>query len=289
MNNQHLSLPAPAKLNLMLHLVGRREDGYHLLQTLFQFLDLSDHLHFQLNDTGKVELSSNLAEVKQEDNLIWKAAQLLAPRKPNPELGVQITLEKKLPMGGGLGAGSSDAATTLLALNQLWNLQLGLNELASLGLQLGADVPVFVRGQTAWAEGIGEILQPLAVAPSHYLLIHPGCHCSTAAFFQHPDLPRTTASIQPQQVFDYLGSNNFTPLARKLYPAVNRAFEWLEAQGLTPWLTGTGACVFARVDDPQRAEDLLSQLPADFGEQPSQGWVVQGQQISPAHQALQDT
>ncbi|SFC03321.1 4-diphosphocytidyl-2-C-methyl-D-erythritol kinase [Marinospirillum celere] len=281
-----LTLPAPAKLNLMLHLVGRRADGYHLLQSVFQFLDLADELHFQRLDADQLELKTQLAQVKQEDNLIWKAVQLLAPLRPHPKLGVSIQLEKRLPMGGGLGAGSSDAATTLLALNQLWELNLSLDYLAELGLQLGADVPVFVRGQTAWAEGIGEQLEPLSVPAEHYLLIHPGCHCSTAELFQHPDLPRSTAKISKEQALDHLGSNDFTTLARRLYPALDSSFHWLEEQQLQPWLTGTGACVFAHLKEPAQGHELLQQLPESFGDQPLQGWVVKGCQLSPAHQAL---
>ncbi|WP_404419844.1 4-(cytidine 5'-diphospho)-2-C-methyl-D-erythritol kinase [Marinospirillum sp.] len=281
-----LSLPAPAKLNLFLHIIAKREDGYHELQTLFQFLDLADELNFKLRSDGLVVLENQLEEVPQADNLVWKAAELLAPLRPDPGLGVSIRLHKKLPMGGGLGAGSSDAATTLLALNQLWKLELSLDQLAEKGLQLGADVPVFVRGQTAWAEGVGEKLQAVQVPESHYLLIHPGCHCNTGAFFSHPRLPRSTPKTTAKAALQQLGSNDFTTLARELYPPVEACFQWLQEQDCQPWLTGTGACVFAKVSSAEQGQALLKQLPATFSGHPTQGWVVKSCQTSPTHQAL---
>jgi 4-diphosphocytidyl-2-C-methyl-D-erythritol kinase len=281
-----LSLPAPAKLNLFLHITGKREDGYHELQTLFQFLDLADQLDFTLRSDGQILLENQLHNVEQTDNLVWKAAKLLAPLRTDPSLGVSIQLQKNLPMGGGLGAGSSDAATTLLALNQLWKLGLSLDQLAGKGLQLGADVPVFVRGQTAWAEGIGEKLYTLQIPESHYLLIHPGCHCNTGVFFSHPDLPRSSPEATAKEALQNLGSNAFTALARELYPPVEACFQWLQEQGQQPWLTGTGACVFTRLDHPEQGQELLNRLPSSFKGHATQGWVVKGCQTSPAHQAL---
>ena len=283
---KQLSMPAPAKLNLFLHITGQRKDGYHELQTLFQFLDLADQLNFALRSDGQILLEKQLEDVPQADNLIWKAAQLLAPLRPDPGLGVSVQLQKHLPMGGGLGAGSSDAASTLLALNQLWKLELSLDQLAEKGLQLGADVPVFVRGQTAWAEGIGEKLQPLTLPESHYLLIHPGCHCNTGVFFSHPQLPRSTPRTTPEAALNHLGSNDFTALARALYPSVEACFQWLKTQGCQPWLTGTGACVFAQVPSADQGQEFLKHLPTDFAGYRPQGWVVKGCQTSPAHQLL---
>jgi len=283
---KQLSLPAPAKLNLFLHITGQRQDGYHELQTLFQFLDLADELNFKLREDGLILLENQLEDVPQADNLVWKAAELLAPLRADPSLGVSIQLQKNLPMGGGLGAGSSDAATTLLALNQLWKLELSLDQLAEQGLQLGADVPVFVRGQTAWAEGIGEKLQPMEAPESYYLLIHPGCHCNTGAFFSHPRLPRSTPKTTAEAALHNLGSNDFTVLARELYPPVEACFQWLEEQDCQPWLTGTGACVFARVATGEQGQELLERLPAAFNNHPTQGWVVKACQTSPTHQLI---
>lgn len=283
---KHLRLPAPAKLNLFLHITGQRPDGYHELQTIFQFLDLADQLDFTLRSDGQILLENQLVEVEQEDNLIWKAAQALQPFRQNSLQGVSIRVSKNLPLGGGLGAGSSDAATTLLALNQLWQLNLSLDHLAELGLKLGADVPVFVRGQTAWAEGIGENLAPLHLPEAHYLLIHPGCHCNTGEFFSHPRLPRATPRTSPQAALQNLGSNDFTELARELYPALDACFQWLKDQGQQPWLTGTGACVFTRLDSPEQGQELLERLPTSFNGSTAQGWLVKGCQTSPAHQKL---
>ena len=282
----HLKLPAPGKLNLLLHITGQRADGYHELETLFQLIDLADELEFTLTTCGEIRLTPSLPGLALEDHLVWRAARQLAPLRSNPRAGVAIHLHKKLPMGGGLGAGSSDAATTLLALNHLWQLNLGLDELAALGLKLGADVPFFVQGQTAWAQGIGEQLTPLAWPESIYLLLHPGCHCPTAAFFQHPDLPRATPAIQPEQAAGFSGSNDFTGLARQLFPSIDAGFYWLARQGLEPALTGTGACIYAKLDTRLQGQRLVAQLPATLAGQPVQGWVVQGRQKSPVHLAL---
>ncbi len=281
-----LRLPAPGKLNLLLHITGQRADGYHELETLFQFIDLADELLFQLNSNGEIELTPELPDVALEDHLVWRAAKKLAPLRASPQVGITIQLQKNLPMGGGLGAGSSDAATTLLALNQLWQLNLTLEQLAVIGLELGADVPVFVKGHSAWATGIGEQLTPLACPEIYYLLIHPGCHCPTARFFQHPELPRSTPSIQPEQSAAFIGSNDFSDLAKQLFPSIAAGLKWLEDQGLKACLTGTGACIYAPLTSLQQGQALVKQLPTHFAEQPTQGWVVRGRNQSPAHLAL---
>lgn len=283
-----LTLPAPAKLNRMLHITGKRADGYHELQTLFQFLDLADELTFQLTDDAQLQLHPPLPGVAAEDNLIIRAARLLLPLRQNKQLGIRIHLQKNLPMGGGLGAGSSDAATTLLALNQLWQLNLDLNQLAVIGLTLGADVPIFIFGHSAWAEGVGEKLQAWPVDESSCLLIHPGCHCNTASLFAHADLPRNTPIINPRDLQQHLGENDFEALVRQLYPAVSAAFDWLKAEGLTPHLTGSGACVYTLLADSTQANALLSRMPEHFANLPGQGWVAQGKNVSPTHKKLSE-
>ncbi|NLW04440.1 MAG: 4-(cytidine 5'-diphospho)-2-C-methyl-D-erythritol kinase [Pseudomonadaceae bacterium] len=279
----HLILPAPAKLNLMLHITGQRADGYHQLQTLFQFLDLHDELTFQLTQDGKTTLQPQLAGVAVEDNLIMRAARLLEPLRSNTNFGVEIHLQKNLPMGGGLGAGSSDAATTLLALNQLWQLGLNLTQLAKLGLQLGADVPVFIFGQTAWAEGIGEILTPTKAEEAVYLLVFPGCHCDTGKLFSHPNLPRSTPLIDSKNIQQHLGENDFEPLVRQLYPAVEAAFTWLMAENQQPYLTGSGASVYCRMASKKQAKTLANKLPLSFAGLKPRAWVTKSSNQSSAH------
>ncbi|MGB1271857.1 MAG: 4-(cytidine 5'-diphospho)-2-C-methyl-D-erythritol kinase, partial [Endozoicomonas sp.] len=239
-----LVLPAPAKLNLFLHIIGRRADGYHSLQTLFQFLDFGDELAFFLNTGHKgVELISTLPGVPHEDNLIVKAARLLQEAS-GTGMGVRIRLEKRLPMGGGLGGGSSNAATTLLGLNALWGLEFSEDRLAELGLQLGADVPVFVRGRSAFAQGVGEILTPVSPQERWYLVLLPDVHVDTTAMYGHKDLTRNTPPItffapleqggspqqesaQQQQILSVQG-NDFEPLVRRLYPEVDKSLALLD-------------------------------------------------------------
>lgn len=281
-----LTLPAPAKINLLLHITGKRADGYHQLQTLFQFLDLHDDLHFQLTHDGSISLTPLLAGVAVADNLVMRAAQLLAPFRKNTQFGVAINLQKNLPMGAGLGAGSSDAATTLLALNQLWQLSLDLTQLAALGLQLGADVPVFIFGQTAWAEGIGEQLQPAAAKEAIYLLIFPGCPCNTGQLFSHPDLPRNTPLMNAKNAQQHLGENDFEALVRRLYPAVEAAFSWLAAEQQQGYLTGSGASIYCKLNNQAQAQALLSRLPKRFAGYKPSAWVVKGCNQSLAHVKL---
>ncbi len=281
-----LTLPAPAKLNLLLHITKQRSDGYHQLQTLFQFLDLHDELHFQLTANGLITLQPQLKGVAAEDNLIIRAAGLLAPLRKNKQQGVAIHLQKNLPMGGGLGAGSSNAATTLLALNLLWNLGLNLKQLAALGLKLGADVPVFVYGQTAWAEGVGEQLQPAVAEEAMYLLIFPGCPCDTGELFSHPDLPRNTPLTSPQTAQQHLGENDFEALVRQLYPAVEATFAWLAAENQQGYLTGSGASVYCKMTSKQQAEALLAKLPSNFAGFKPRAWVTQSCHNSLTHVKL---
>ena len=281
-----LSLPAPAKINRLLHITGKRPDGYHQLQTLFQFLDLQDELHFQLNNKGEISLHPPLDGVALEDNLVMRAVRLLQPLRANLRLGVEIHLQKNLPMGGGLGAGSSDAATTLLALNQLWQLGLNLTQLAEIGLQLGADLPIFIFGQTAWAEGVGEILTPIEAEEALYLLVFPGCHCDTGKLFSHPDLPRATPLINPNNANQHLGENDFEALVRQLYPAVEATFAWLLAENQQPFLTGSGASVYCKMKTLEQANALLNKLPSNFAGFKPQAWVTKSCNQSLAHVKL---
>ncbi len=287
-----LRLPAPAKLNLFLHITGRRVDGYHLLQTVFQLIDHMDWLSFE--SSHELKLISDLP-FPAEDNLIIRAAKRLQ-EATSYQLGARIILEKNLPMGGGLGGGSSDAATTLLALNHLWQTQLSLDELADIGLSLGADVPVFIRGQNAWAEGVGEILHPVSLDQSHFVVLVPNCSVSTAEIFTHPDLPRTTAKISMD---DYLSPslralvinsetlhNDCEIIVRKLYPEVDHALHFLEKIQRQnpdlihpPQLTGTGACVFLIAPSRLFADKILEQSPF-------KGFVCSGIGQSPVHSAL---
>lgn len=281
-----LTLAAPAKLNLMLHITGQRADGYHQLQTLFQFLDLHDELTFELTSDGLIHLESQLEGVALEDNLIMRAARLLEPLRSDPNLGVTIQLQKNLPMGSGLGAGSSNAATTLLALNQLWQLNLDLTQLTKLGLQLGADVPVFIFGKTAWAEGVGEKLQAADAEEAIYLVIFPGCPCATAELFSHPDLPRNTPLINPKDANQHLGSNNFELLVRQINPAVEATFQWLLAENQQAHLTGSGASVYCKPANLSEAEALLNKLPSSFAGYKPKAWITKSCNHSLTHVKL---
>lgn len=259
-----LAWPCPAKLNLFLHIVGRRDDGYHLLQTLFQLLDYGDFLYFKPNESGEVRLLTELEGVAPERNLILRAAQLLKARAGRPALGADITLAKRLPLGAGLGGGSSNAATTLLVLNQMWNLNFSLGQLAHWGLSLGADVPVFVRGATAWAEGIGEVLTPLPESPSvWYLVLTPDCSVSTGEVFSHPLLTRDTPIMKMRTSSLGYGQNDCEPIVRKLYPQVDKALNWL-AQYAPSRLTGTGSSIFAAFSDEFEARQIAALVPENW-------------------------
>ena len=326
-----LSLPAPAKLNLFLHITGRRDDGYHTLQTLFQLLDFGDLLHFRASEPGALKVilshdppaSETQPDIPLEENLIYRAAMALqaATRDTcgsgqSPLPGVEIELVKRLPVGGGVGGGSSDAATTLVGLNRFWQLGLSLDALCQLGATLGADVPVFIRGHSAWAEGVGNELTPVELPLCWYVVIKPDCEVSTSAIFQHQELTRNTHPITIRALFGEAASttsavDNITicnmaainNIARKanndcqvvteqLYPQVAEARLWLtdkvlaearlrdreHAQYSPARMTGTGACVFARFDNREQCEQVLADLPKHWF-----GFAAKGVNISPLY------
>lgn len=254
--------PAPAKINLFLHVVGRRADGYHLLQTVFQFLDACDWLDFSVRTDGEIRRLSGLEGVAAEDDLVVRAARLLQDAGGSA-LGADIRLDKRLPMGGGLGGGSSDAATVLVALNELWGTALPTDQLAALGLRLGADVPVFVRGRTAWAEGVGEVLKPLDLDEPPLLVITPDCAVATAAVFNDADLTRDTPPIKMHALSLARTGNDCEPVTRRLYPEVGRALDWL-GQFAPARMSGTGASVFASFDSAAAAQSVLDGMPREW-------------------------
>jgi 4-diphosphocytidyl-2-C-methyl-D-erythritol kinase len=262
-----LTFPAPAKLNLFLHVVGRRKDGYHLLQTLFRFIDFSDMLHFTLCRNGEVRRISALDGVPQEQDLCVRAARLLQ-KECGCRLGVDITLEKRIPMGGGLGGGSSDAATTLIALNKLWGLGLSRERLMEIGLSLGADVPVFVFGENAYAEGIGEQLQACEVPDAWYVVLFPPVQVATAKVFAHLDianleLTQEAISLRIRGLPLRLPHNDLQSVVCGLYPEVARHLAWLE-QFVQARMSGSGACVFAEFVTEAEAQAVMEQLPSDM-------------------------
>lgn len=249
---------SPAKLNLFLHITGRREDGYHLLQTVFQLLDHGDLLRFAPRDDGQLRLRCNRGELEHEQNLVLGAAQALQAAC-HCSLGADIELDKRLPAGAGLGGGSSNAATTLLALNHLWQTGLDRSTLASIGLRLGADVPVFVRGHSAWAEGVGEQLTPVNLPGRWYLVLTPAVEVSTATIFSHRELTRSGSAITMRTFLNGHSRNDCEALVRRLYPQVDAALNWL-AHFAEARMTGTGASVFAAFDRQEEAESVLARL-----------------------------
>ncbi len=266
--------PAPAKLNLILHITGQRQDGYHLLQTVFQFIDFSDLLDFNLRDDAVISRQSDWQGVAEADDLIIRAAKALQQASAC-RLGVDIILQKRLPAGGGLGGGSSDAATTLVALNHLWGLELTVDQLAEIGLQLGADVPVFVRGKAAWAEGVGEQLTAIEPEEYWYLVLRPDCSVSTEEVFNSSDLTRNTPAIRIRDFLEDGGHNDCESVVRNLYPQVAEALDWL-SQFAVARMTGTGSCIFAGFDKQQQAESVYEKLPQGW-----EGFVVKGLNNSP--------
>ncbi|AMN46005.1 4-diphosphocytidyl-2-C-methyl-D-erythritol kinase [Steroidobacter denitrificans] len=272
---------APAKLNLCLHILGRRADGYHLLQSAIQFIDLCDRLRFYRRERGRIERIDGPAEVPAEEDMVIRAARLLASRHEVPS-GVAIALDKRIPMQAGLGGGSSDAATALLALNRLWGLGLGLEVLAELGLSLGADVPVFVHGRAAWVEGIGERLTPVDFPTGVYLLLEPGVRVSTASVFQDAELTRNSPVTTIRDFLSGAGRNDCLATVCRRYPEIAEALDFIDKFG-NARLTGTGACVFAAMPDERAARGALAQLPPRW-----RGHVVHGLNRSPAwdHPAL---
>ncbi|MFI8621908.1 4-(cytidine 5'-diphospho)-2-C-methyl-D-erythritol kinase [Marinomonas sp. NPDC078689] len=275
-----MKLPSPAKLNLFLHITGQRSDGYHDLQTLFQLTDFCDTLTFDINEQDSVSISPDIPTLPTSDNLIFKAAELLKPYRKHAYHGVNIVLEKQLPMGGGIGGGSSNAATTLLALNTLWQCGLSLQTLANLGLQLGADVPVFVMGTSAFAQGVGEQLQPVELETPYFLIIKPDCHVSTGQIFTDKHLTRDTPPIKISHALTLGGRNDCLNVVIKHNPEVNDAYLWLKNHGDAK-LTGTGACLFLTFHNRQDAERLRASTPEKW-----QAWVCQGCNLSPTHTAL---
>ena len=272
--------PAPAKLNLFLHIVGRRADGYHLLQTVFQLLDFGDTVHLRLRDDAAILRENALPGIDAEDDLCVRAARLLRAAS-RCATGVDIRLAKRIPIGGGLGGGSSDAASVLVALNELWNAGLDPEALARLGLQLGADVPVFVRGSSAWAEGIGNELTPLVLPERHFVIVDPKIRVPTAALFQAPELTRNSP---PATISGYLSGietdNAFAPVVRGRYPEVAAALDWLGQFGEAR-LTGSGGCVFVAVESREAAEAIVASCPDEFA-----AFAARGVANSPLHEAV---
>ncbi|OHC43745.1 MAG: 4-(cytidine 5'-diphospho)-2-C-methyl-D-erythritol kinase [Rhodanobacter sp. RIFOXYA1_FULL_67_6] len=271
--------PAPAKLNLFLRVVGRRADGYHELQTVFRLLDWGDELRLRVRDDGLIRRTRDVPGVPESADLAVRAARLLQERAGTP-MGADIEVDKRIPMGGGLGGGSSDAATVLVALNQLWQLDLDEDALAELGRRLGADVPVFVRGRSAWAEGVGERLTPLALPPRHYVVLDPHEPVPTAALFQAPELTRNA----PRATISSFASgetteNAFAPVVRARHPRVAAALDWLGGFGRAR-LSGSGGCVFLELRSLERAQAVARQCPAAFT-----AHLATGVDVSPLHEA----
>lgn len=276
-----LTCPAPAKLNLFLHVTGRRADGYHTLQTLFRFIDLHDTLHFSLRADGVVRRTNSIEGVAEESDLCVRAARLLQS-ETGCTAGVDITVEKCIPMGGGLGGGSSDAATALIALNRIWSLGLTRPQLMRLGLKLGADVPVFVFGENAFAEGVGEQLHAYPLPDAWYVVLFPPVQVPTAQIFAHPELTRDTVSITMRALSERQFRNDLQPVVCKLYPEVANHIAWLGKFGKS-MMTGSGACVFAGYPSRDEAEAVLQQLPKQM-----YGIVAQGLARHPLHDWVPD-
>jgi 4-diphosphocytidyl-2-C-methyl-D-erythritol kinase len=271
--------PAPAKLNLFLHVTGRRPDGYHELQTLFQLIDLADEITFSVRPDGEIGRPRGAAGVPEGEDLVVRAARALKAAT-GTVLGAHIEVQKRIPLGGGLGGGSSDAATTLLALNELWGCRQSRAQLAAIGLPLGADVPVFIGGSSAWGEGVGERLVPVELPPAWYVIIHPQVHVSTGHVFQSPELTRNSPLITIRAFFESGGRNDCEPVVRAQFPEVAEALEWL-GRFAPARLTGTGACVFAACAGAAEAERLAARVPDRW-----RSYVTRGLNTSPVHRLL---
>ncbi|PTO52486.1 4-(cytidine 5'-diphospho)-2-C-methyl-D-erythritol kinase [Vibrio splendidus] len=272
--------PSPAKLNLFLYITGRRDNGYHELQTLFQFVEFGDELTVSANsETSSITITPEIPGVALEDNLIWKAATALQ-QYTSTSFGADIELKKVLPMGGGIGGGSSNAATVLVALNYLWQLNLSDDQLAEIGLQLGADVPVFVRGHAAFAEGVGEQLQPANPDEKWYLVVKPQVSIATVDIFTHSELTRNTPKRALATLLEQEYVNDCEKIVRMLYPEVDKQLSWL-LQYAPSRLTGTGSCVFAEFSSKKEAESVLEQLPDTVS-----AFVARGRNISPLKETL---
>jgi 4-diphosphocytidyl-2-C-methyl-D-erythritol kinase len=278
--------PSPAKLNLFLYITGQRADGYHTLQTLFQFLDYGDTITIDVRTDSELQLLTPVDGVPNEDNLIIRAARILMKAAADSHrlpkgAGADIRIDKRLPMGGGLGGGSSNAATVLVALNHLWRCGLSVGELATLGLTLGADVPVFVRGHAAFAEGVGEVLTPVTVPEKWYLVAHPGVSIPTPVIFSDPELPRNSPRRSIKTLLECEFSNDCEVIARKRFRKVDAALSWL-LEYAPSRLTGTGACVFAEFDTESAARQVLEQAPEWL-----QGFIARGVNVSPLMHAVE--
>jgi 4-diphosphocytidyl-2-C-methyl-D-erythritol kinase len=267
---------SPAKINLFLHITGQRSDGYHELQTAFQFIDYCDLISVEVTQSPEVKLLNPIKGVDNADNLIIRAAKLLQ-HDANVSAGALISLDKRLPMGGGLGGGSSNAATTLVALNELWGCGYSKQSLADLGLSLGADVPVFINGHAAWAEGVGEILTPILPEEPWYLIVVPDCHVSTAEIFSDPELTRDCKSMTMSGFLSGEGRNVCEEVVKRAYPSVADVIEWLGIYA-KPTMTGTGACVFASFNSKDEAEKVMGNLPSIW-----QAFVAKGCNVSPLY------
>lgn len=282
-----ITVISPAKINRFLHIIGQRPDGYHNLQTLFQFLDFGDRLQFKLLPNPCIRLHAPNIDCELPQNLIFKAAYLLQ-EKYTPHVGIEITVNKNIPMGSGLGGGSSNAATTLLVLNHLWELNLSKNELLNLSISLGADVPIFIHGHSAIAEGIGEKLTSVEPDESWVLVTVPDCHVPTAKIFQHNDLTRNSPAFRIEALkgllkderFESKVRNDFEPLVRRCYLAIDQCFEFLN-QHCSAKLTGSGSAMFALFDKKSQAELVLSQIPPS-----TQAFIARGVNQSPLHAQL---
>lgn len=270
---------SPAKLNLMLHITRRRDDGYHNIQTMFQFIALCDDISIQLSRRHRIKRCFGNENIPEQDDLLIKAANLLQ-QHAKKKFGVNIGIDKKIPSGGGLGGGSSNAATVLLALNKMLDLNIAKGDLASLARQLGADVPVFIFGQSAWGEGIGEQLEAVKLAKKHFLLLHPQVFISTRQLFSASELTRDCSPITIRAFLAGEGKNVFQPLVLKHYPEVKKAHDWL-SQFATSKLSGTGACLFAAFENEQQAIDIQKQVPNCWN-----SWVVKGLNKSPLLQQV---
>ena len=279
--------PAPAKLNLFLHVTGRRTDGYHELQTLFQLIDLCDHLGIEMRADGLIERREGPREVEPDSDLTLRAARALKAAA-GTRLGASIRVLKRIPVGGGLGGGSTDAATALLALNHLWDCRLSVDDLAALGLPLGADVPVFIRGFSAWAEGVGERLTPVELPERWYVVIHPGVSVSTRDVFQSAELTRNSPLITIRAFFETGGRNDCEPVVRARWPEVAEALDWLGgqlrigSQQAPARLTGTGSCIFAAVASGAEAQRIAARVPQRW-----RSFVARGLNVSPVHALVQ--
>ncbi|MBU3671464.1 MAG: 4-(cytidine 5'-diphospho)-2-C-methyl-D-erythritol kinase [Sinobacteraceae bacterium] len=279
--------PAPAKLNLFLHVTGQRPDGYHDLQTLFQIIDLADELAFEADRSGVIARVDDaaaapgpLAAIPSADDLCVRAATLLRAKVGDSALGVRIRLRKRIPLGGGLGGGSSDAATTLLVLNRLWGCDLPVSQLAEIGLTLGADVPVFVQGESGLGEGVGERLTALTLPERWFLVLHPGVSVPTREIFQAPELTRNSPILTIPALLASGGRNDCEPVVRKRYPPVAEALDWL-GRFAPSRLTGTGSCLFASFESAAAAERVAGRVPDVW-----RVWVARGLSHSPLQALL---